>query len=119
MTVLVFFFADLSAPAAVCLAVGAAATASIPVLLLPDAHRKDFDPRPAVRRAAYVLRLAVYRLRLAVHAAQMALEAGDWDGLLCAVANVKYAVRPSVEACRDAAALLLLLTTSPKGAMAA
>lgn len=42
MTVLVFFFADLSAPAAVCLAVGAAATASIPALLLPDAHRGDF-----------------------------------------------------------------------------
>jgi hypothetical protein len=42
MTVLVFFFADLSAPAAVCLAVGATATASIPALLLADAHRSDF-----------------------------------------------------------------------------
>jgi hypothetical protein len=42
MTALVFFFADLSAPAAVCLAVGATATASIPALLLADAHRSDF-----------------------------------------------------------------------------
>ncbi len=42
MTVLVFFFADLSAPAAVCLAVSATATVSIPPLLLADAHRSDF-----------------------------------------------------------------------------
>lgn len=42
MTVLVFFFADLSAPAAVFLAVGATATVSIPALLLADAHRSDF-----------------------------------------------------------------------------
>lgn len=87
-------------------------------LAFADADLAYFDPRPAVRRAAYVLRLAVYRVRLAVHAARMALESGDWDGLLCAVANVKHAVRPSVEACRDVAALLILLTTSPKGAMA-
>jgi hypothetical protein len=87
-------------------------------LAFADADAAYFDPRPAVRRAAYVLRLAVYRLRLAVHAARMALESGDWDGLLNAVANVKHAVRPSAEACRDAAALLILLLTSPKGAMA-
>lgn len=42
MTVLAFFFTDLSAPAAIFLAVGATATVSIPVLLLPDAHRSDF-----------------------------------------------------------------------------
>jgi hypothetical protein len=42
VTVLVFFFADLSAPAAVFLAVGATATVSIPALLLADAHRSDF-----------------------------------------------------------------------------
>lgn len=42
MTVLVFFFADLSAPAAVLLAVSATATVSIPALLLADAHRSDF-----------------------------------------------------------------------------
>jgi hypothetical protein len=94
MTVLVFFFADLSAPAAVCLAVGATATASIPALLLADAHRSDFDPRPAVRRV--VESEALYPLLR------------EWD-------TACHAFR---EACRDAAALLLLLTTSPKGAMA-
>lgn len=85
------------------------------VLAFAGADLAYFDPRPALARAAFVLRLAVYRGRLAVHAARMALESGDWDGLLMVVANVKYAVRPSFEACRDAAALLLLLTTSPKG----
>jgi hypothetical protein len=100
MTVLVFFFADLSAPAAVCLAVGATATASIPALLLADAHRSDFDPRPALTRL---------------------VESGRLDALLVAVgpARVRRSVwLPAREACRDAAALLLLLTTSPKGAMA-
>lgn len=42
MDLLVFFFADLSAPAAVLLAVSATATVSIPALLLADAHRSDF-----------------------------------------------------------------------------
>lgn len=42
MTVLAFFFADLSAPGAVFLAVGATATLSIPALFLADAHRSDF-----------------------------------------------------------------------------
>jgi hypothetical protein len=94
MTVLVFFFADLSAPAAVCLAVGATATASIPALLLADAHRSDFDPRPALSRL--VESEALYPLLR------------EWD-------TVRHAFR---EACRDLAALLILLTTSPKGAMA-
>ncbi|MDX3634368.1 hypothetical protein PV728_29705 [Streptomyces europaeiscabiei] len=84
-------------------------------LAFAPADAAYFDPRPALARAAYVLRLVVFRGRLAVHAARMALESGDWDGLLIAVANVKHVVRPSFEACRDAAALLLLLTTSPKG----
>lgn len=101
MEILVFFFADLSAPAAVFLAVSATATASIPALLLADAHRSDFDPRPAVRRA---------------------LESGRLDLVLIAVADAKYDVREAVhasrEACRDAAALLILLTTSPKGQLA-
>lgn len=105
--------------AVVSFGIGAHAAMSVPYFLTVDADPGYFDPRPAVRRAAYVLRLAVYRLRLAVHAAQVALESGDWDGLLCAVANVKHAVRPSAEACRDAAALLILLLTTPKGAMAA
>ncbi len=42
MSVLVFFFADLTVPAAISLGVGVAAAVSIPVLLLPDAHRTDF-----------------------------------------------------------------------------
>lgn len=104
--------------AVVSFGIGTHAALSVPYFLTVDADLCDFDPRPALSRAAYVLRLAVYRLRLAVHAARMALESGDRDGLLCAAANVKHAVRPSAEACRDAAALLLLLTTSPKGAMA-
>lgn len=101
MTVIVFFFADLSTPAAVCLAVGATATASIPALLLADAHRSDFDPRPAMSRA---------------------VESGRLDLLLIAVADAKYDVREAVhasrEACRDLAALLILLLTSPKGQLA-
>lgn len=94
------------------LGVGTHGALSVPYFLTVDADLCDFDPRPAVARA-------VYRLRLAVHAARMALESGDWDGLLIAVANVKHVVRPSFEACRDLAALLILLTTSPKGAMSA
>lgn len=42
MSVLVFFFADLTVPAAICLGVGAAAAVSVPALLLADAHRTDF-----------------------------------------------------------------------------
>lgn len=95
MEILVFFFADLSAPAAVLLAVSATATVSIPALLLADAHREDFDPRPAVSRLA---------------------ESGRLDALLVAAGPAWLPVR---EACRDLAALLILLTTSPKGAMAA
>lgn len=41
MTVFVFFFADLSAPAAVLFSVGAMATIAVPVQLA-DAHRSDF-----------------------------------------------------------------------------
>ncbi|MDX2954541.1 hypothetical protein [Streptomyces caniscabiei] len=89
------------------LGVGVHASFSVFWFLLVDAHRSDFDPRPAVRRVIGAVRLAV--------------ESGAWDGQLNAVANVKHAARtaahPSAEALRDAAALLLLLTTSPKGAL--
>lgn len=115
MTVLVFFFADLSAPAAVCLAVGATATASIPVLLLTDAHREDFDPHPAVRRCVCSVRVALEAGPLAPFW-ETAIDAGH--SLNWALRHVRTALRPSVEACRDLAALLILLTTSPKGAMA-
>lgn len=44
-------FADLSPVAAVFLGVGVAGLVSIPALLLADAHRSDFDPRPLLARA--------------------------------------------------------------------
>lgn len=115
MTVLVFFFADLSAPAAVLFGVGATATVSIPALLLADAHREDFDPRPAVRRCIASVRTALEAGPL-TPAWEAAITAGH--DLNWALRHVRAALRPSVEACRDAAALLILLTTSPKGAMA-
>ncbi|MBP5870915.1 hypothetical protein [Streptomyces scabiei] len=64
---------------------------SVPYFLLVDAARGDFDPRPLLARA--VRSEAVYPLLR------------EWD-------TARYASR---EALRDVAALLLLLTTSPKG----
>lgn len=74
------------------LGLGLSAAASIPFWLADDAALADFDPRPAFRRvveseALYVL------LR-------------EWD-------IARYSFR---ESCRDLAALLILLCTSPKGA---
>jgi hypothetical protein len=84
------------------LGVGVHAAFSVLYFLLVDSDAaRDFDPRPALSRA---------------------VESGRLDLLLIAVADAKYDVRQAVhasrEACRDAAALLILLTTSPKGAMA-
>lgn len=83
------------------LGVGGAAALSAPFHLFVDADLADFDPRPALSRL---------------------VESGRVDLLLIAVADAKYdaraAVHASRETCRDAAALVLLLTTSPKGAMA-
>ncbi len=80
------------------LGVGGYAAPSVPYFLFVDADLADFDPRPAVSRV---------------------LESGRLDLLLIAVADAKYDVREAAhasrEACRDAAALLLLLTTTPKG----
>lgn len=73
--------------------VGIYAAASVVYFLLVDADRSDFDPRPLVRRV--VQSAAVYPLLR------------EWD-------NARHLVR---EACRDVAALVVLLTTSPKGAM--
>ncbi len=57
-----------------------------------------------------------------VAAVRRALESGVFDPLLIAVANALYDARAGVAAFRefgrDAAALLILLCTSPKGAMA-
>lgn len=61
----------------------------------------DLDPRPVVRRA-----LEVGPLRPVW---QVAIHAGH---------DVNRAAHASHEAFRDAAALIILLTTSPKGAMA-
>lgn len=93
MELLVFFFADLTAPAAIFLALAGWAAGVSVLYLTHDASPADFDPRPAVSRA--VNSEAVYPLLR------------EWD-------NARHASR---EALRDAAALLLLLTTSPKGAL--
>jgi hypothetical protein len=83
------------------LGLGLPSAASIPFWLTYDADRADFDPRPALSRA---------------------VESGRMDVLLIAVADAKYdaraAVHASREAFRDVAALLILLTTSPKGQLA-
>lgn len=119
MTFLVFFFADLSAPAAVLFGVGATATISVPVLLGADADLADFDPRPAVRRCIRSVRVALEAGPL-TPLWETAIDAGhSLNRIIAAVLrHVRTALRPSVEACRDLAALLILLTTSPKGAMA-
>jgi hypothetical protein len=77
------------------LSLGIAVHASFSVFyfLLVDAHRSDFDPRPWLAR---VLGSEVLYPLLR-----------EWD-------SARHASR---EALRDAAALLLLLTTSPKGAL--
>lgn len=80
--------------AMVSMATSGYASFSVFYFLLVDADAKDFDPRPALRRLADSE--AVYVLLR------------EWD-------NARHAVR---EAFRDAAALLLLLTTRPKGALA-
>ena len=61
--------------------------------LLVDAALTDFDPRPALARL---------------------VESGRLDPLLIAVGPLWAAAR---ETARDAAALFVLLTTRPKGAM--
>lgn len=90
------------------LGVGVHASFSVFYFLLVDAHRSDFDPRPAVRRV---------------------VESGRLDVLLALVANARYDVRELAggvvldarlslrEAAITAAALLtLLLPASPNGA---
>ncbi|MET7458073.1 hypothetical protein ACWEPZ_37655 [Streptomyces sp. NPDC004288] len=83
--------------AAVFLGLSLSAATAIPFVLLVDMD--SVDPRPAVRRAAG-----------AVH--QVAVHAGhDWNRVSVAAWR---AVRDVV---LDAAALLILLTMSPKGAL--
>jgi hypothetical protein len=73
------------------LGIGVHSAFSVFYFLLVDASRRDFDPRPLLARA--VRSEAVYPLLR------------EW-------ATARHASR---EALRDVAALLLLLTTSPKG----
>jgi len=81
------------------LAVALYAALSVPYFLLVDADRADF-------RLQALASLPVPRLLLDTDAG---------GRLTVAVFNAKCAAR---DVCRDAAALVLLLTTSPKGAMA-
>lgn len=99
MDVLVFFFADLTVPAAISLGVGVAASVSIPVLLLPDAHRSDF---PRLWQAAVDAR----------HAFDRALVAG----LRLAEAVVLDARLTARHAALSAAALAALLLPATEGA---
>lgn len=76
------------------LSLGTSAVALIALALcFADADLADFDPRPALARL---------------------VESGRLDWLLLAVGPALFAAR---EAARDAAALLILLTTRPTGAL--
>jgi hypothetical protein len=99
MEILVFFFADLSAPAAIFLGVGSAATVLIPALLFADAHREDF---PRLWQAAVHARHDVNRAYASVQ--QLARED---------VAYVRFSLR---EAALTVAALLALLLPATEGA---
>ena len=99
MDLLVFFFADLTVPAAISLGVGVAAAVSIPVLLLPDAHRTDF---PRLWQAAVDAR----------HVFDRALVAGlRW--VEAVVLDARLTVR---HAALTAAALAALLLPATEGA---
>lgn len=97
------------------LGVGAHGTLSVPYFLTVDADLADFDPRPAVRRCIGSVRVALEAGPL-TPAWEAAITAGH--DLNWSLRHVRTALRPTREACRDLAALLILLTTSPKGAMA-
>lgn len=98
MPVLSFLFADLTPASAVLLAASLHAAASVPYFLLVDADRSDFRPQALAS-------LPVPRLLLDTDAGAR---------LTVAVFNAKQSARDFY---RDAAALLILLTTSPKGAL--
>lgn len=91
-------FQDLTIPAAFCFATGMYATGSIPVLLYGTTWRRDLH-----RASVY----AGYDLNRAIVSARHELAP-----YMACVWRVVYGAR---EVARDAAALLLLLTTSPKG----
>jgi hypothetical protein len=108
MTVLAFFFADLSAPGAVFLAVGATATISIPALLLADAHRSDF---PRLRQAAVDARRdADWAAASALHLAHGAVRDARL-GVRIAVSTGRHTL---LDAALAAAALLAVLFPAPE-----
>jgi len=76
------------------------AALSVPYFVFVDADLADFDPRPVVRR----VRPLVWD---AVRSEPLYPLLREWD-------NARTAARNAV---LDVAALLLLLTTSPKGAL--
>ena len=98
MDLLVFFFADLTAPAAISLAAGVTAAGFVPALLLADAHRADF---PRLWQASVDAR----------HAFDRALVAG----LRWADAVVLDARLTARDAAIAAAALLALILPAPEG----
>jgi hypothetical protein len=97
--------------AMICIAVSGYAAFSAPYFLLVDADLADFDPRPAVRRAAPVVQEA---LVFAGHDLNRAAASVRHD-VAPLVACFVHAVFAAREAARDAAALLILLTTAPTG----
>jgi hypothetical protein len=112
VNVLSFLFADLTPVSAVFGSIGAYAAGCSLLYLTCDAELADFNPLPVVRRSAESGRLMPV-WQVAVHAGHdvnRAIASGQ--------KAIARSCRPSCEALRDAAALLLLLTTSPKGALA-
>jgi hypothetical protein len=102
--------ADLTPAGAVCLSVGVYAAGSVPVVLLAPA---DVDLRLAVRRAVASSHQAAVH---AGHDLNWAAGSARHELLLAAV-PVRCVAYSARELARDVAALLLLLTTSPKGAL--
>lgn len=110
------------------LGVGVHAALSVPYFLFVESESvRDFDPRPAVRRAAESVQRSAESGRL-VPAWLAAVDAGhvaSWvvasvgHELAPAVVQVRHELYVIREMARDVAALLILLTTSPKGAMSA
>jgi hypothetical protein len=91
------------------LAIALYSSASAPWFLLVDADLKDFDPRPALHRARQVAVYAARDLDRAVAATR--------HELAPQATAVRHAFYGGREMARDLAALLLLLTTTPKGAL--
>lgn len=94
----------------VSLAVAAYGAVSVPYFLAVDADLKDFDPRPAVRRAVPVVHPV---LVFAGHDLNRAIAAVQHE-LAPAVAYARHNAYRLRETGRDLAALLILLATTPK-----